>query len=62
MSKSISKNAIFKGILNLFNIILPLLVTPIVSRARGTEFFGYIGFGDSLNQYILIIASFGVYN
>lgn len=61
MSKSISKNAIFKGILNLFNIILPLLVTPIVSRALGTEFFGYIGFGDSLTQYFLIFASFGVY-
>lgn len=61
MSKSISRNAIFNAILNLFNIILPILVIPSVSRAIGTELYGYMGYGDSLNNYFSIFASFGIY-
>ena len=48
MAKSISKNAIFKAMLNLFNIILPILVIPLVSRSFGSELYGYMGYGDSL--------------
>ena len=33
MSKSISKNAAFKAILNLFNIILPILVMPVITNS-----------------------------
>ena len=33
MSKSISKNAAFKAILNLFNIILPIIVMPVVTTS-----------------------------
>ncbi|WP_244834581.1 oligosaccharide flippase family protein [Clostridium sp. BJN0001] len=62
MEKSITKNAAFKGILNLFNIILPIMVTPLVSRSIGKNLYGFIGYGDSLTQYFLIFASFGVYN
>lgn len=61
MAKSISKNAIFKAMLNLFNIILPILVIPLVSRSFGDELYGYIGYGDSLTAYFLIFASFGIY-
>ncbi|AQR97776.1 MULTISPECIES: oligosaccharide flippase family protein [Clostridium] len=61
MAKSISKNAIFKAMLNLFNIILPIIVMPLVSRAFGGELYGYIGYGDSLTAYFLIFASFGIY-
>lgn len=61
MSKSISKNAIFKAMLNLFNIILPILVIPLVTRAVGKEQYGYMGYGDSLTAYFLIFASFGIY-
>lgn len=61
MAKSISKNAIFKAMLNLFNIILPILVIPLVTRSVGTELYGYMGYGDSLTTYFLIFASFGVY-
>ena len=61
MAKSISKNAIFKAMLNLFNIILPILVMPLVSRAFGGELYGYYGYGDSLTAYFLIFASFGIY-
>ena len=61
MAKSISRNALFNAILNLFNIILPALVIPVVSRGIGNELYGYMGYGDSLNTYFLIFASFGVY-
>ena len=61
MAKSISKNAIFKAMLNLFNIILPILVIPLVTRSVGRELYGYMGYGDSLTAYFLIFASFGIY-
>lgn len=61
MAKSISRNAVFNAILNLFNIILPILVIPHVSRAIGNELYGYMGYGDSLNNYFSIFASFGIY-
>ncbi len=61
MAKSMSKNAIFKAMLNLFNIILPILVIPLVTRAVGPELYGYMGYGDSLTAYFLIFASFGIY-
>lgn len=61
MAKSISKNAIFKAMLNLFNIILPILVIPLVARSVGNELYGYMGYGDSLTAYFLIFASFGIY-
>lgn len=61
MAKSISKNAIFKAMLNLFNIILPIMVIPLVTRAVGPDLYGYMGYGDSLTAYFLIFASFGIY-
>ena len=61
MSKSISKNAIFKAMLNLFNIILPILVMPLVTRSVGNRLYGYMSYGDSLTAYFLIFASFGIY-
>ena len=61
MHKSISKNAMFKAALNLFNIILPILVTSSVNRALGATNIGYITIGESYTSYFLIFASFGIY-
>ncbi|NFL87554.1 flippase [Clostridium botulinum] len=61
MSKSISKNAIFNSILNLFNIILPIIIFQMISSTIGEELYGFIGASDSLTSYFLIFASFGVY-
>ncbi len=61
MSKSIPKNAMFSTILNLFNIILPILVLQIITNSIGDELYGYIGFSDSLISYFLIFSSFGIY-
>lgn len=61
MHKSISKNAMFKAALNLFNIIIPILVTSSVNRALGATNIGYITIGESYTAYFLIFASFGIY-
>lgn len=61
MSKSIGKNILFKFILNLFNVIIPILIGPYVYRKLGNELNGYINFTDSIYQYFFIFASFGIY-
>ena len=61
MAKSISKNAIFKAALNLFNLILPILVMKVVTVAIGDVNYGYFSYGESLNNYFLIFAAFGLY-
>ena len=61
MAKSISKNAIFKAALNLFNLILPILVMKVVTVAIGDVNYGYFSSGESLNNYFLIFAAFGLY-
>lgn len=61
MSKSIGKNIIFKTILNLFNIVIPIIIGPYVYRKLGDTLNGYITFTDSIYQYFFIFASFGIY-
>lgn len=54
MSKSISKNAVFKTMLNLFNIALPLIITPIILGAIKETYNGYISlFSMSNMKYLL---------
>ena len=60
MSKSISKNAAFKAILNLFNIILPIVVMPVVTTNIKLS-YSYIAKGETFNTIFLAFASFGVY-
>lgn len=60
-SKSIGKNIIFKFILNLFNIIVPILIGPYVSRKLGVENMGIVNFSQSIFSYFFIFAGFGVY-
>lgn len=61
MAKSISKNAVFKAALNMFNIILPMLVMKVVTVAIGDVNYGYFSYAESLNNYFLIFAAFGLY-
>lgn len=60
MSKSISKNAVFKTMLNLFNIALPLIITPIVLGAIKETYNGYISVGETWNTVFMTFACFGV--
>jgi len=61
MSKSISKNAISKAILNLSNIILPIIVMPVVLSAIKDTLNGYITMGETWTAVFMIFASFGIY-
>ncbi|WP_297421038.1 oligosaccharide flippase family protein [Clostridium sp.] len=61
MSKSISKNAFFKVMLNLSNIILPIIVMPVVLNAIQDRLNGYITMGETWTAVFMIFASFGVY-
>lgn len=61
MSKSLAKNAIFKLILNIFNIVVPLLVGSYVVRVLLKENMGDVNYTQSIYQYFLVFATFGVY-
>ena len=61
MAKSISKNAVFKSILNLFNIILPIIVTPLITRTFTENQFSYITQAETFNTILIAFAGFGVY-
>lgn len=61
MSKSILKNAVFNAVLNICNIILPIIVMPVVLGSIKTTLNGYITMGETWTGIFLIFASFGVY-
>jgi Membrane protein involved in the export of O-antigen and teichoic acid len=61
MSKSISKNAVFKTVLNISNIILPIIVMPFVLDAIQPQLNGYISVGENYTALFMIFASFGIY-
>lgn len=61
MTKSISKNAIFKTVLNISNIILPIIVMPFVLDAIKPQLNGYISVGENYTALFMIFASFGIY-
>lgn len=59
--KSIAKNAIFKFMLSLFNIIIPILIGPYVARKLGPNEMGVVNYAQTILGYFIIFASFGVY-
>lgn len=61
MKKSILKNVIFKLLLNVFNLIVPIIIGPYVLRALGPDLMGTVNFAQSIYGYFYIFASFGVY-
>ena len=61
MSKSISKNIIFKFLLNIFNVVVPIIIGPYVLRVLGPDLMGTINFSQTIYGYFFIFAGFGVY-
>lgn len=61
MNKSISKNIFFKLLLNIFNLIIPILIGPYALRALGPENMGIVNFSQTIYGYFYIFAGFGVY-
>lgn len=61
MKKSILKNAMFKFILNLFNLVVPILIGPYILRVVGADVNGTIKYSQTIFAYFFIFAGFGVY-
>lgn len=60
MSRSIVKNVIYKMLLNIFNIVIPILIGPYALRVLGADLIGRAGFVETVYLYFSIFASFGI--
>lgn len=59
--KSLYKNTIFRIVLNLFKIVLPILIGPYVMRVLVPDQIGNLNYGQSIFQYFFMFGSFGVF-
>ncbi|MCM0650576.1 oligosaccharide flippase family protein [Clostridium swellfunianum] len=62
MNKSLFKNTIYKFLLSLFNLIIPVIIGPYTYRILGPDGMGMSNFSDSLFGYFLIFGAFGMYD
>lgn len=60
--KSLFKNSIYKAILTIVNIVIPVFIGPYIARVLDVELYGLYNKAYSEMQVFLIFASFGVYN
>lgn len=61
MSKSILKNIIYKFLLEILRIFIPIISVPYIYRIFKPEIMGNIEFSQSISGYFFIFAGFGVY-
>ena len=59
--KSLYKNSIFRIVLNLFKIVLPILIGPYVMRILLPEQIGDLNYAQTILSYFLMFGSFGVF-
>ena len=57
---STRKNLYFNTLLSISQILYPLITFPYASRVLGPDGIGLFGFVDSITQYFLLIAAFGI--
>ncbi len=62
MAKSILKNLFAKGILSIFNALIPLLIIPYVYRILGPDIIGNIEYATALYTYFGLLGLLGIYN
>ncbi len=62
MEKSLAKNAVYKIILNVFNLLVPLLVGPYIAGLLSPEVYGIYNRVYAEFQVFFIIGAFGIYN
>lgn len=61
-SKSITYNALLRVILNVFNVIIPIITGPYLARTLDVELYGIYNKSLSLIGFLLPFAGFGIYN
>lgn len=59
IGKSATKNYIFNMIFQVFALIVPLVLTPYVSRVLGSDGVGMYAFSYSIISYFVLFGSFG---
>ncbi|MBS5799851.1 MAG: oligosaccharide flippase family protein [Clostridiales bacterium] len=55
------KNSLYKLLLNLFNLGIPLIIGPYALRVLGSKTMGNIYHVESIFNYFFILSSFGLY-
>lgn len=60
--KSVAQNSMYKATLNIFNLIIPLVVTPYITGLLTEELYG--AYNRVFNEFstFLVIGAFGIYN
>ena len=61
MAKSLVHNVVAKGVLNLFNTLLPLIVTPYIYRILGPQNMGDIEYALTFFSYFGMLGMLGIY-
>ena len=61
-SVSLGQNAIYKGILNAFNLLVPLFVGPYIAGLLSPELYGIYNRVYAEFNVFFVIGSFGIYN
>ncbi|EHK2441344.1 oligosaccharide flippase family protein [Clostridium perfringens] len=61
MNSSLSRNIIFKFLLNTFNVVIPIIIGPYTLRIFGPDLIGVINYSQTIYGYFFIFAGFGVY-
>lgn len=61
MKNSLFKNTIYKLLLNFVNIVVPLIIGPYVTKLLDVELYGIYNNINSIFQFFLVFASFGIY-
>lgn len=62
MKKSLEKNAIYKAILYLFNLLIPLLLGLYIVRTLETKYLGMYNRLISEFQVFITLSAFSIYN
>ena len=62
MSKSIKKNAMAKLLLNILNVVLPLITGPYLARTLDKYLYGEFNTIYAIVSWFLPFAAFGIYN
>jgi O-antigen/teichoic acid export membrane protein len=58
--KSTRKNLYYNTLLSISQVLYPLITFPYASRVLGPDGIGLFGFVDSITQYFILIAAFGI--
>jgi O-antigen/teichoic acid export membrane protein len=56
-----ANNVLYKVLLNIFNIAIPLIIGPYAFRVLGPDYMGRITHVESIYNYFYIFALFGIY-